>query len=331
MEGTVAMNIRATIGLLVALGVVAGYFFLVDAPETGVPARGPSPWFYAAEMDDVQGISISTAGLSQSFVLTEDGWLFEGPERIPVDVARWGGMTLLVSGPQTSRVLDAATDALAEYGLEDPAISIRVALRGDREINVRLGDLTPDQVNHYGMQGDDPGLYLVDSLWGLVLARLVFDPPNPQWLYRLDPSLIVFLAVTNDDSTVEFANDVSGWRFATTERAAIDPERWLEVIPTLGGPPSIRILQSRIEADEFARFGLDAPTTTLSVEYKPPATIEGARRSFQMEFGAMTEDKTGYYAKVVGQPYLLLVDAPWLETMVRLAVEPPVVQEEGEA
>jgi hypothetical protein len=257
-------------------------------------------------------------------VLTESGWLFDGPERVPVDLARWGGMTLLVSGPQTSRVLEEVEGDLTQYGLNDPAITIGITLQGNRHLDVRLGDVTPNGEKHYAMQGNDPGLYLVDSLWGLVLSRLVIDPPYPQWLYRLDPTLIVYLAVAQGESMVEFTSDDSVWRFATADRTPVDQERWAEVLPILGGPPSIRILQPQIATDEFQRFGLDSPETTLTVEYKPPETIEGTRREFEMEFGAKLEGGTGYYAKVVGQPYLLFVDAEWYETMERLVLEPPV-------
>lgn len=320
------MNIRATAVLLVVLGAVAGYFYFVgpSSGDSGPPAPSRTPWFYSAEMDDVEGVVITTSGLRESFVLTESGWLFEGPGRIPVDLARWGGMTLLVSGPQTTRVLDEVEGDLTEYGLSDPAITIGITLQGNRNLEVRLGDVTPNGENHYAMQGTDPGLYLVDSLWGLVLARLALEPPYPQWIYRLDPTLIVYLAVAQGESKVEFTSDASGWRFATTDRDPVDPERWAEVLPFLGGPRSIRILQPEIATDEFQRFGLDSPATTLTVEYKPPETIEGTRRKFDMEFGSKLEDGSGYYAKVVGQPYLLFVDADWYETMERLVLEPPV-------
>lgn len=321
------MNIRATAVLLVVLGVVAGYFYFVGAPsgDSGPAPTPRTPWFYSADMDDVEGLVIEASGAKETFVLTPSGWLFDGPKRIPVDLARWGGMTLLVSGPQTSRVLTEAEVDLAQYGLADPPITIGVTLRGDRRIDVRLGDVTPNGENHYAMQGDDPGLYLVDSLWGLVLAKLATEPPYTQWLYRVDPTLIVFLGVTQAESTVEFTNDDSGWRFATADRTQIDGDRWAEVAPFLGGPPSIGILQPSIATAEFQQFGLDNPETTLTVEYKPPETIEGTRRRFEMEFGSMLEDGTGYYAKVVGQPYLLFVDADWLDTMERLVLDPPVL------
>ena len=321
------MNVRVTAVLLAILGVVSAYLIFVGPPGSGEPARAPSPWFYSASMDDVEAIRIASTGVEESFVRSEDGWVFVGPERIPVDLDRWGGVTLLLSGPQSTRVFADGVDDVAKYGLDEPETVINARLRGDREIEIRLGDLTPNGFQHYAMQGNDPALYLVDSLWGEVLVKLATDPPFPKWLYRTEPDLVRFLEITRGDDTVQFTKDVTevgGWRFSGKDRSPVDPERWgREILPILGGPPNIRILQASIDTADFPRLGLQDPVTVMHVEYNPPGTIEALRRVFDMEIGAKTEDGTGYNAKVVGYPYLIFVDADWYETMEQLVLDPP--------
>ena len=62
----------------------------------------------------------------------------------PVDRARWGGVTLLLSGPQHVRELAGAAAHLDRYGLVSPDTVIRIGVAGGvTGVVVRLGDRTP--------------------------------------------------------------------------------------------------------------------------------------------------------------------------------------------
>ena len=320
------MNFRTTFILLAALILVAGYFVFEDAPEAeeanavGVDA----PWFYTASMEDIQHIAVQVGGAEVAYTSEGPGaWFFDEPHRPPVDLARWGGITLLLGGPQTQRVIAESLEDPAAFGLDDPAVTIDVGLKGDRNLKILLGATTPNGGFFYAQRETDPRLYLVDSLWGQVLARLAIDPPFPPWYYRVPVQRVRYLAVDHDGTVVEFTKDFNGnWRFADQDRTPVDVDRWSAVLPILGGPPALQILESRI--DDFAAYGLLEPVTRIVAEVDPPEGIEEVRRPIELEIGAQLPDESGYYAKVVGQPYLLFVDADWYETIRQLAVEPPV-------
>ena len=190
---------------------------------------------------------------------------------------------------------------------------------------MQLGSLTPDGSGYYATQDDDDNLYVIESVWGQVLRRLAFEPPYPQWFYKFDPARVLYLGVTKGDVTSDFVTDGTTWRFANADRSPIDPIRWAEVVPLLEGPPSLGILQERI--DDLGKYGLLEPEATVIVEYLPPQGIEGANWEVLLEVGSKIEDGSGYYARAIGQPSLLTIDVDWYETMERLVDERPDVTE----
>lgn len=318
------MNIPATGILLAVLALVAGLWFFVI--KEGDEPRTPSDafWFYKVEEEDIDLITIQTEDSEQSFSHREgQGWYFTGERQPPVDLARWGGVTLVLSGPRARRVLADEVDDLQTYGLDPPSTVLDLGLRGDRKLRLFLGDTTPDGSGYYATQEGDDNLYVIESVWGQVLRRLAFEPPYPQWFYRFDPARVLYLGVTKGEETSDFVREGNEWRFANADRTPIDPLRWAEIVPLLDGPPSLGILQDRI--DDFAVYGLLEPQATVIVEYLPPQGIEGANWEVLLEIGNPTEDGSAYYAKAVGQPFLLTVDASWYETIERLVDEPPLV------
>lgn len=322
------MNTPATGILLVVLALIAGLWFFVikegEEPRTVTDAF----WFYKVAESDIDIISIQTETIEQSFTHRDgEGWYFTGEQQPPVDLARWGGVTLVLSGPRTRRVLAEKIDDLKTYGLDPPSTVLNLSLRGDRSLQLYLGALTPDGSGYYATQEGDDNLYVIESVWGQVLRRLAFEPPYPQWFYKFDPARVLYLGVTKGDVTSDFVTNGTTWRFANADRTSIDPIRWAEIVPLLDGPPSLGILQDRI--DDLGKYGLLEPEATIIVEYLPPQGIEGANWEVLLEIGSKIEDGSGYYAKAVGQAALLTVDVDWYETMERLVDEPPLVPAEA--
>ena len=325
------MNIRTTFVLAVLLLLVGGYVFLAEeTPEEPEVIGIDAPQFYTVSESDINQITIQAAGFSGSFVRSDEGpWLFDEPNGPPVDLGRWGGVTLLLGGPDTQRLLAETVENPAEYGLDEPSIEIEFTLTGDRKERILLGSTTLNGGFHFAMREGDPQLYLVSSLWGQVLGRLAVDPPYPPWYYKVAPERVRFLSVTHGDATIDLTNDLQGnWREATDARTPVDPTRWATISPILGGPPSFHILEDKLE--DFAKYGLLEPQTVIYTEVEPPAGLEAeSRRPIEIEVGDPIPGESAYYAKVVGQPFLLFIDGPWYEIIRDLALDPPFAPQES--
>ena len=169
------MNFRVSFILLVLVAVVGGYVLIFEL-QRRPGAEADPPFFYDVAMDDITNVSVTYQGQQEVFVKIENQWFFEDTGE-PVDMARWGGIPLLLTGPQAARILQEQIDNPAEYGLDPPETHIIVTVKGGLQISILLGYTTPDVISNYAqVEGYSP-LYLVTSTWGAVINRLVTEPP----------------------------------------------------------------------------------------------------------------------------------------------------------
>ncbi|MBI4311754.1 MAG: hypothetical protein HY681_08220 [Chloroflexi bacterium] len=171
------MSFRVSFILIVLVAVVGGYVLLFELQKKPEPTVN-APWFYDVGLDEIALISVEHQGTRFTFESTPEGWVFQDT-RQPVDLTRWSGIPLLLTGPRSSRVAAPSVENPKDYGLDPPQTVITVRLSSRQEIITLLGDVTPDGANHYAQViGSDP-LFLIPASWGNVISRLVLEPPYP--------------------------------------------------------------------------------------------------------------------------------------------------------
>ena len=186
------MNWKLTASLVVVAAFVGAfvYFNPFASPEERRPR---SPWFYQLNFDDIIQIEVNSGSETERFSKNDKGaWVIDRLGDIPPSHMRWGGIVLLLSGPQTRRDISEIKSEFTEeervqYGLDDPGLVVNIGLTGDRELEFRLGDKTTDGNHHYGEVVGFKQLYLIADSWGDVLTRLAVEPPTPKWWRRCGP------------------------------------------------------------------------------------------------------------------------------------------------
>jgi cyclophilin family peptidyl-prolyl cis-trans isomerase len=178
------MNYKITLVLIVMLAVVSLIGVIITTSGgRSTPERTGAPRIFAfqAEEDDIISVSITHEGKTQTFVESADGrtWYFDELDGEEVFRDRWGGIPLLLSGPLYQRVIAEQSTDLGPYGLDEPSLIVSLGLQGvEKEVEIRIGDKTPQAGAHYVQFINDPRVYLVDATWGDVLTRLAVEPPR---------------------------------------------------------------------------------------------------------------------------------------------------------
>ncbi len=161
---------------LAAVMVGAGYYLFARTAPTA-PTAAPK-WLYAASADDIERVTVTVGGRKEAFAKTDRDWVFDTPARESVDMARWSAVPLLLSGTTVVRRLDDAADEAAAYRLDPPIAVADIYLRGNRHIQVHIGDKTADGANYYVAVAGLPGISLVNAAWGQTVIDLVLHPPR---------------------------------------------------------------------------------------------------------------------------------------------------------
>ena len=177
-----SLRLRSILVLLLVLLLVGGYFYFSNLPKPA-PAKEPKLYVWLVEIDDLRHIEVRLPqeGKSQAFVLGDDRfWHFDDAQKSLVDIKRWGGgIPLLLSGPGADRVIarDATPEKLAEFGMANPRMGIKLVLKDNRVLDIVIGNETPNGNAFYVKAPDSNDVAIVDNSWYGVMERLVKDPP----------------------------------------------------------------------------------------------------------------------------------------------------------
>ena len=344
------MNWKFTAALVVvAVAIGAVVYFNPFAGEEERPPK--DPWFYQVSFDDIIHIKVQSGDNVESFTkIGEASWVFDSLEGIPPSHLRWGGIVLLLSGPQTSRddirVERRTIDDPAQYGLDDPGLIVNLGLTGDRDLEFRLGHKTVDGNSSYGQVIGFPQLFLIADIWGDVLGRLANEPPFPKWWEVRDPETIAevnivlgtpgkmdppYLRIQQKDgewSARHFTHD--------TDNRPLDEEVWAsDYIPIIGGPGNIKVAEYRVRDRDYVDWGIDQDGLSIEIRFSG-LTERGTRFVDGVLFliGNKTEDGKHYFAVPASDQTLvpiLLIDAEWADTLFNLVDNVPYAEEAAQS
>ena len=277
---------------------------------------------YTVAQDDIVDVTVQTEAGTVMFERRDDGWYF-ADSPVAVNLDRWGGVVLLLSGPEVERRL-AAPGVLSEFGLDEPAI-VSVGIAEGSRVEVRLGAETPDGRNVYTQLESRSEVALVNEPWARVLRRLAAEPPLPYWYYRVDPALVRLFEIESADGIATFLLGLPGADGGSPNRVVrgdaasdlTDAQRDA-VLSVAGGPPGFDIAVWP-EGLTLESAGLQSPRAVIRVTYELAVPLEDKSAvSVVYAVGGQREDGDGYYAATPDSPLLLTFDAAWVEEVLSL-------------
>jgi hypothetical protein len=327
------MNLRFLLVLVTVLSFVSiGVTFIVTNPSVVIKEPDP-PFFYTLAPDDLRNISIDTGEKVSSWSLREDvhRWYFDGLENIPADLFRWGGITQLLGGPRTQRVLAQSIDDISLYGLDDPSAEFKVTLRDASSVTLILGNLTPDGENNYARVEGFPQLVLVDSSWGQVLERLVNDPPYPEWFYSLtgDPRELILFDNNEVLRAYGYERDTETWTICDvplttdpcTGSVLADGDALMTELEFFGNPQIGGAVALNLENDvDYIPYGtiLESPYIAVRIENRNPDTNVIEVRRLTMTIGDLTDNGANRFAVANETSDVIKIDAEWADRILDL-------------
>ncbi|MGY8881344.1 MAG: DUF4340 domain-containing protein [Dehalococcoidia bacterium] len=327
------MNLRFLLVLVTVLSFVSiGVTWFITNPSVVIKEPDP-PFFYTLAPDDLRNISIDTGEKVSSWSLREDvrRWYFDGLENIPADLFRWGGITQLLGGPRTQRVLAQSIDDISLYGLDDPSAEFKVTLRDASSVTLILGNLTPDGENNYARVEGFPQLVLVDSSWGQVLERLVNDPPYPEWFYSLtgDPRELILFDNNEVLRAYGYERDTDTWTICDvplttdpcTGSVLADGDALMTELEFFGNPQIGGAVALNLENDvDYIPYGtiLESPYIAVRIENRNPDTNVIEVRRLTMTIGDLTDNGANRFAVANETSDVIKIDAEWADRILDL-------------
>ena len=174
------MNFKVTAVLLIVLALLGGgvwYSELRDQGSAATAAPGSQVEIQKFADQDVRQIVI-TKGDQQIQVDRPEGgaWTLQ-PSGQNADSVRISSVLFRLASLQATRkVADAPTD-LAQYGLDNPSLTVTTTLADGTVYPLLLGGRSPTEAGTYLKKANDPPVYLISNQLGTDLDKLITDPP----------------------------------------------------------------------------------------------------------------------------------------------------------
>ena len=317
------MNLRLSIALVAVLVLFGGTFLVIRF--TGTQERTTDqPWLFRIDDGAINHIVATHKDQTVNYEKKPGSlkwFILEDPE-LPVNIDKWSGTPLLLSGPRVNRVLSDAFDDPDSYGLDPPDTIVKVTARGGQGFEFHMGVTTPDGSNTYARLVGFPQLFTVPTVWAQVISGLATEPPYPR-LYVIEEGDIRDIQVISDGRTVDYQRAALNWQFSIQGDPAIQvfPEKWEGTLGLITFPRVVEVLADN--QDDLPSYGLDPPSATTRL-----TRLDGSIIEFHL--GNTTPDQEHYYARTVGEEEVMVVPASWAQAVIKLATDPPYPPE-GEA
>ncbi len=323
------------LAMLCVLAVLIGGYFLIgrinankeadtsDTEEETVAISKP-------DKDDIVGLKYVYAGETVELARDDSAsdWVYADDESFPLDQTYPGQMLAVIDAMDATRSFT-GEDA-ADYGLDDPAVSITVTASDGTTYEYAIGDEN-DVTYEYYLSADDSGaIYMVDSsvsdAFSYQLLDLVAleDVPLLKDVQSIEVSTDAKdVAISYDPDAHLTYSDTFVWY--SSEDGATYPLGTDEVeslVDSMNAMTWRACVSYDADREALETYGLLTPSATISVRYMadvttatgdtdengdPVTTTTSEERTYTLELGTFTGDYC--YAKLADSDMVCTIDA----------------------
>lgn len=341
------MNLRASlIVLIIGAWVAVGAAWVVDSNigEEDDAVVQP-PFFYNVPVEDIVRISLENEGEEISFHFRESirRWYIDDSEEFvetPADLFRFGGITTLLGGPRTTRVLSEEFTNPAQYGLDEPSSRYTIGLRDGEDRVLLIGDQTVNGESTYAQIEGFPQLVLVDTSWSGVLDRLVQDPPVPEWLFVLNPDEVREVLLFEDNEVIRaygIDRETGGYHLCDlpaqvdpcTGSISVDEDAFRSALEHIAARSIDGAVALGLPDESFfEQYGADRDSPYIAIRIESPSATQPnvtEVNRISMTIGDVTPDGIHRYAVANETSDVILVDKEWADRVLELFHGDPLV------
>ena len=326
---------RQTKQLLALAGVLAvglGAYAALRVWNAGEEEREAAQADYVLQLSDVTALSFDSGDGPLSFTLEETGWTWDGDIEFPVNGTELDALREDLAALKAERIIP-EPDALADYGLEEPAYTLTARTGSGESTTLLLGSLDPGGSHRYAMLDGGTEVYTVDGSITSSLDSELLDLMELPQLPDLDEKNITSVQLELTDGTVRQltsavetreTEEITLWSLdgQPLPEGAVGLEDWLYDLSTL-------YLDScsafKADQEELSACGMDgASLLTVSLT---------SGETFTLAIGGQTEDGSYVYAALEAPAPgcdLFLISADKARTLSDLNYESLSADEEAE-
>lgn len=251
-----------TYAALIVLAALGAYIYFVESKREAKPEK-PKEKVFALDKAKVKELTIQKEGGEPIRLDREGGaWKLVSPLAAPADPSEADSLVSTLESLEIDEVVAPSAPRLADFGLENPRLTVGVVQEGAKEpVKLLLGDKLPDGSGVYAKKPAEPRVFTIASYVESTLDKKPFDLRDRSVLH-VKRDAVKSLEVTGPEGAYALARDDKGeWAF--TKPLATRAGRW-SVDGLLGTLENLRMdAVAAEEAKDLKPFGLTSPARTV--------------------------------------------------------------------
>jgi len=283
------MKFRGLIIAVVVLVALGGLLYWSNrhkpSEQSAAASSNPSTSILKVAQSAISQLTLTRKGVAPVTLVkgNPDKWQISAPQSLRADQDAVSGVLSNLSNLNADRVVEEKASDLKAYGLDDPAATFDITMKGNKERKLLLGDSTPAGSDVYAMLACDPRIFTIASYNKTSIDKGLNDLRDKR-LLTVEPDKVSRIALDKKAQTIEFARTKDGWQILKPQPLRADSFAVDELARTiatarmdLGGTEDYK------SATEFAKA---TPIATV--------TLTGDQGPQKLE---VRKDKDNYFAK----------------------------------
>lgn len=270
-------------------------------PESA--AEDTSTTVFSATTESVTAISWTNEAGSVAFIKENGSWKYAVDSAFPLDTTELTEMLELVCNLTAKRKVE-APQALSEYGLAEPAVTVSVQSAG-KTTQLAVGRQNGMDSLYYLSNGDG-NVYLVEAGLFNHFSRGLYDLAVLEEIPDMTEVTGVMLETGAQTLDIVVNADDGSWYFKDTEILLAD-EPVQALLDTVTAICWNQCVAYNAQEADLEKYGLDVPGAILEIT----CYTGNGKVPFRVELGLSTDN--GCYAKIADSSMIYLIDQDILD------------------
>jgi hypothetical protein len=295
------MKFRGLIIAVLVLAALGGVLYWSNhhkpSENSALLSSSSSPSILKLDQAAIAQLTLTNKGSAPVMLSKENSgkWQITAPKALQADQDEVSGLLSSLSNLNADRVVEEKAPSLAQYGLDDPSVTVDIATSDHKATKLLLGDSTPAGDDVYAMLAGDPRIFTIAEYNKTSIDKSLSDLRDKR-LLTMDPDNVSRITLQKMGQAIEFARIKDGWQILKPEPLRADSFTVDELARSVA---DARMNLSGDESDKAAaEFAQAAPVATV--------TLTGNQGAQTLE---LRKNKDNYYAKSSAVEGVYSVDA----------------------
>ena len=227
----------------------------------------------SVDSGQITAISYEKGGKSLSFIKEDGTWYDAEDKKFPVNQDSLTTMTNTLGAVSATRKLE-KPEALSEYGLDSPVLTVRYTASDGKEAEFIVGDTNDAAGGAYLKISGDDAVYLVSSDFADSFNSDIYQLADMESFPTITSDSITDISVNSNGHTLEIKNDSEGGQTVLENGKEQENCASSSVSQFISAVTGITF-KSHVEYNckDLSKYGLDQPTAEVTVDYTTTETV----------------------------------------------------------